>query len=338
MSKDDKILLDLNEPPFPPPEHVVKAAVEAIRNANRYPRRSLYEEVRRLLAGYTGLEPRNVLVTAGGDDALRLIYEVLARDGDTAILTWPGFPSNRVFAAMRMMRVIDIAVVEDGDKWSLPLEKLLEEVKANKPRIISIENPHNPTGSLLLDRKTVTELLEVLPRDTVLVVDEAYYEYSGTTVADMVQDHPNLVVVRTMSKAFCMAGFRVGYILAHPETRKKLERVQPPFTLPLPSLAAAKAALEDPGYVREVVEYTAKERERLRTEIAKLPGFKPYRSWTNFILVRGPKGVDLHAYLLEKGIATRPVHELGKEYTRIAVGRTYENNAVVNALRELAKP
>ncbi|HIC99246.1 MAG TPA: histidinol-phosphate transaminase, partial [Pyrodictiaceae archaeon] len=329
-------LLDLNECPFPPPRTVVEALYSAGCYANRYPGRELFDRLRQLVADYAGVNIDNVVVFGGGDEGLRVVFDAFVGKGDSVVLTKPGFAMARVYAGIRDAKIVSVALREDGFRWTIDFGYLLEVAK--KARLVVIENPHNPTGSLLLAPGQVRELL-VEAENAMVLVDEAYYEFAGVTVASLVRDYPNLLVLRTLSKAFCLAGLRVGYLLAAEETIKHVARVLPPFTISRPSLAAAIEALKNRYYVGHVVRFVVKERERLFQEINRIDGFKAYESKTNFLLVRTPENIDVVELALEQGIRIKRVGDLPGSYVRISIGLRRANELLLEVLREAtAKP
>jgi len=331
-----RFLLDLNECPFPPPRAVVEALYSAGRYANRYPGRELFDRLKLLVADYAGVDVDSIAVFGGGDEGLRIVFDAFVAKGDSVVLTKPGFAMARLYAGIRGAKIVPVSLQEEGLRWTIDFNHLLEVAK--KAKLVVIENPHNPTGSLLLTPGQVRELL-VEAENAMVLIDEAYYEFAGVTVADLVKDYSNLLVLRTLSKAFCLAGLRVGYLLAAEETLKRVAQVLPPFTVSRPSLAAAIKALEDRGYVRHVVGFVVRERERLFYEINKINGFKAYMSKTNFLLVKTPESVDVVGLALERGIRIKRVGDLPGSYVRISIGLRRANELVLEVLREaIAKP
>lgn len=331
-----RFLLDLNECPFPPPRAVVEALCSAGCYANRYPGRELFDRLKQLVADYAGVGVDNVAVFGGGDEGLRAVFEAFIASGDNVVLTKPGFAMVRAYARIRGAKTTSIPLQEEGFRWTIDFNSLLEAAK--KAKLVVIENPHNPTGSLLLTPKHVRELL-VEAENTVVLIDEAYYEFAGVTVANLVRDHPNLLVLRTLSKAFCLAGLRVGYLVAAEETLKQMASVLAPFAVSRPSLAAAIEALENRGYVRHVVRFIVRERERLFQEINRIDGFKAYVSKTNFLLVKTPENIDVVELALEQGIRIRRVADLAGSYARVSIGLRRANELLLKVLREaIVKP
>ena len=329
-----RIRLDLNESPFPPPPSVVEAAARALAEANRYPRRELYEEVLGLLSSYTGAGEEMLVLGLGGDMVLEKAFSLVLGPGDAAAAPGPSFSMYRVYASHQGARLEAVPLREEGDHWALPWGELLEALRRGA-RLVAVDNPNNPTGSLVVPgEQELVELLEEAGRRGALVVlDEAYYEFSGVTYAGLAEAYDNLLVVRTLSKAFSLAGLRVGYGIAHPRLAEKLRALMPPF-LPSPSLAAAAAALRSPGYAEELVSLVRREREWLRERLGRL-GARTYRSYTNFVLARLPGVEDPVEALRGRGILVRRPGLPGGGWMRVTVGAPRENSMLVNAVAEL---
>ena len=198
-----------------------------------------------------------------------------------------------------------------------------------RPCMLIIDNPNNPTGRTLLDRWGVEVILE--HGNALLVIDEAYYEFSGITFADMVADHAQLTIIRTMDKAFSLAGARVGYGVAGEAFLDALSSFY--AFLPQPSLCAAMEALKQPNYMRENVRRVVEERERLWQMLDEL-GVHVHPSSTNFLLVRA-EVPELVTRLRDAGVLVSDVsNQLPAGFFRVSIGTPEENDAFVGALAQ----
>ncbi len=334
IPRGGRVRLDLNESPWGPPSRVVEAVAAAAAEGNRYPRREEVEKLHQLLAGYAGTGEDYIVVGLGGDMVLEKAFHLVAEPGASVAATEPGFSMYPVYAASFGMRLFPLRLRVEGDRWVLGEEALLEAVRGGA-RLVAVDNPNNPTGSLLLGGEDglVPVLEEACRRGTLVVLDEAYYEFAGTSLAGLTEAYDCLLVVRTLSKAFGLAGFRVGYGIASPGLAEKLRALMPPF-LPRTSIAAAVAALEDPGYAAERVAALRREREWLRSRLLGL-GAEAYRSWTNFVLARVPQLEDPVKALAEKGVLVRRVALPGGGWMRVTVGSPRDNSVLVSALAEV---
>ncbi|ABM80350.1 histidinol-phosphate transaminase [Hyperthermus butylicus] len=326
--------LDLNEPPFPPSTRVIEAVKAEVFNVNRYPEPGLIRRLVERLAEYSDVDVDNLVIGTGADLILQQTFNTVVEPGSLVVYPYPAFFVYDKIIGLLGGKPARIDLVDDGDVWKLPLEKLVSALESNDVRLVVIDNPNNPTGSLLLaDTAAARRILDAASAiGALVVIDEAYYEFSGVTFAKLVDSYDNLVVVRTMSKAFALAGMRIGYAIASRKIAGILRKLLPPFP-PRLSIVAALAALDDIGYSRKLVEWVKHEREWLRIELASIPGVKVYRSTTNFLLVQTPVE-NVVAKLSEKGVAVRSV-PLGSEWMRISVGLHEENQAALEALRGL---
>ncbi len=332
-----RVRLDLNESPWPPPQSVIKAAMEALSEANRYPRREMYEAVLEGLEDYNGL-PRGMYVLGlGGDMVIERAFQLVARPGSTVVLPEPCFSMYRLYARASGARVAGPVLREEGEAWRLDWGELLETVRgAEDLSLVGVDNPNNPTGSLVVPGESdLVDLLEAAGRRGALVVlDEAYYEFSRVSYAELAEAYENLLVIRTLSKAFSLAGLRIGYGIAHPSLAERLRALMPPF-LPRPSLAAAAAALGERGYAEQVVETVTRERGWLRERL-RMMGYKAYESHANFILFTGEGAETVEEGLLERGVAVKTFRlPGGMAGVRVTVGSPRDNVAFINALAAL---
>lgn len=316
--------LHLNECLAGLPEHVVEAAVRALTTCNRYPSPALFDRFRELLAEYSGVDESMVYPYVGADGALRAIFWSLSEPGERVLYLRPTYSMVEVLAGARGLSQLTVDLTEAGEWWTADTDRLVE--LSRTAELVVVVDPNNPTGSPVLGgRKELVEALCEAAKGFV-VLDETYYEFAGYTAAGLVGKCPNLIVVRSLSKSFCLAGFRLGYIIAHSEVVRALSRAFTKFDIPTPSLAAGIAALENREYALRYVEEVKRLREWLFGELRAL-GYKAYRSVTNFILVR--HGRDLRAVLLRHGIAVKRV---GEGLYRITVGNEETCRVIVRLL------
>jgi len=263
----DAVRLDMNEYPEPPPPWLLERACSILDEVNRYPTRELFTQLLEATAGYAGVNVDNIVVGAGGDSILQAILNAYTRPGDIVAMPRHTYTYFKDLAIAHGLRIAEISLEEEGDHWSL-------SQPIPNARLLYIDNPNNPTGSLIALRDIV---MEALDRGIVTVVDEAYYEYSGATFAEDAARMDGLIIVRTLSKAFSLAGARIGYSISSPGVREALRRILPPYQVSTCSMALAIEALRNPGYVNERVETIKEERERLRRALSSMD-LKAYKS------------------------------------------------------------
>lgn len=283
------------------------------------------ELLRELLADYSGVTKRRIILSSGSDLLLREIIFIFAK-GRNVILVSPSFFPTLQTAKQFAKKLTRIRL--RSPEFNLNSEHLINELK--EPCLLIVDNPNNPTGKILLD-KVMTEAI-IKNKNILLVIDEAYYEFSGETFADMVEEHKNLAIVRTLDKAFGLLGARIGYIIAGDDF---LENFSTFYTfLPQPSLYAAIEAMKNPGYIKKNIELVIKEKERVSKELEET-GLKVYPSHTNFFLIK-TKILDLARELKDRGIL---VFDLSNQwlsgYIRVSVGTPEENDIFLSKVREI---
>jgi histidinol-phosphate aminotransferase len=290
LSPDEIIRFDGNTSPQAPPYARADRLGHELARIHTYPHGG-YEGLAPAIARYAGVAPENVVVGAGADDVIMLVVRSYAGRGDRVAIA--NDPTYALFGI-----AVDVAGAEVGD---------------DEPVLTICCRPNNPTGELV-----------PLPGARPLLVDEAYYEYSGETAVDAIAD--GVVVVRTFSKAFGLAGARVGYALAASDVAGELNRRQGPAPLSTLSVALALAALEHgPPDVAPVLD----ERERLAAELERL-GVRPLRSAGNFLAVPMADGTAVADRLLQRGLAVRPY----RDGIRITVRNRADDDRLLAALEE----
>ncbi|RJX15904.1 histidinol-phosphate transaminase [Candidatus Bathyarchaeota archaeon] len=329
----DKILrFDTNTMPYPPIK-LLEELKQALPNLqiNEYPE-TTYKELREALANYLGRNIDEITVTAGCDEALDIIAKVFVDSETNVLVSTPTYAMYRVTVEAMGGKIVQILRKPD---FSDNTEKLVEAVNENT-RLIFLCSPNNPTGNLTSE-ETVVKLLE--ETDCAVVVDESYAEFCSQTFINLIDKYENLIILRTFSKAFSMAGARVGYIVSNKKTINLLNLMRPPNSLTVISLFLAKKALENLDWMRENIKKIVEEREKLIKILNKIDGVKVYPSYTNFILTKFlRKNVnEIHQKLLENGIITRNVSSqpLLENCLRITVRKPEENNVLVDTLKKI---
>lgn len=290
-----------------------------------------YEDARRQLAAYFGVRPSELVLANGADDSLRVVMDVFLEPGASVLLVEPTFPMFRFYAALAGAR---IHTLRYDAKMRFPLADVLREL-ARRPRVFFLANPNNPTGTLL-GRAALRQILEAA-RETAVVVDEAYAEFSGVTVLPWIRRYPNLIVVRTFSKAMGLAGLRLGFVFARKEMAALCRRTQPPFPVNMPALVAARAAIADHAFPRRYVDKVKRSRSILSPWLAR-KGVCVFPSAASFLFADfGPVGLHLATTLARQGILIR---DRSKDFDRpgfirITLGTPTETRRLIRALDAL---
>ncbi len=319
--------MHLNESPYSPPDFIIENIEKYLTKGNRYQHPDLIARLRELAAEYSRVEPNNILPTPGGDGALRTIFYNLTQPNDTIVYNYPSYSMYPVYSSIRGLNVIKINLRENGDWWEENLDSLYDKI--SNARLVIIDDPNNPTGSPMLKAKEdiISNIAKKI--NGLLLIDEAYYEFSGYTVKDFINKYKNVAIVRTLSKAFSLASFRVGYLIADKEVIKALTKATTPFDIPLPSLVAGISALENPSYAFNIANEIKKNRDFLYESMKKL-GLKVYKSLTNFLYFK--YNGDLIHPLLSRGIAIR--RPIDGHY-RVTVGTLDQCTIFIKRLGEI---
>lgn len=301
--------------------------------ANRYWLPEVSTDLQRDLADYCGLSPDHVLLGNGADELIQATMLTFLSPGDSVVLPWPAYPMYPYLAEVLGFRPIKVSL---GDGWSLPLAEIAEVATCESAPLIVLANPNNPTGNLWPEK----DLLWLLEHtESILVVDEAYFEYCGQTAARLILEHDRLIVWRTFSKAFSLAGMRIGYLLARPELVAEIYKARLPFDISNLSQWLAKAALTHLPVFREHVSQTVAERERVKLALSQLVDVQVHPSVTNFLLFRTSQSAAmLHAALRQEGILLRQVEGLSPLLMgclRVSIGAPGENDLFLRAMQRL---
>jgi histidinol-phosphate aminotransferase len=334
----DVAMLASNESSFPPLPEVVEAAQRALAGSHRYPDPS-YWPLRRALSDRYGVPPERIALGNGSCDILLAAGDALLEPGAEVVYAWPSFSVYPHLAAASGARAIEVPLDEE-ERHDLPA--MAAEVTV-ATRLVLVCNPNNPTSTALpLD--AVEEFLQQVPRHVCVILDEAYCEFSlalGDPYAsvELLRRYPNLVLLRTFSKVYGLAGLRVGYALcASEDFRTAVEQVRQPFYLHVAAHAAAIEALKHQDDVERRVTSTIAERMDLVDGLSRL-GVWVAESDANFVWVRLPEGVaeeDVVGGLRLRGVLVRAGVSLGREGAmRVTVGTASENARFLGAMGEL---
>ncbi|MBA7690876.1 Histidinol-phosphate aminotransferase [subsurface metagenome] len=290
--------------------------------------------MRVLPADYAKAPKEHIILAPGSDLLLREVVHSFS-GGRKIIMVSPSFFPTVQAAKQFATKLISIRL--NPPEFKLPLGALIDELK--EPSLVIIDNPNNPTGKTLLDRRMIQTMLSV--PETLIVIDEAYYEFSRITFADLVQEYSNLAITRTgswcclhitMDKAFSLAGARIGYAISG-ETFRDVLSVFYAF-LPRSSYYAAVEALKNPDYARKNIDRLLKERERVQKSLDQL-GVDVYVSSTNFLLVKA-EVPDMARRLEEANVLVSDLsNQLPAGFIRISIGSKKENDALIDRYKKI---
>ena len=322
-----KLRLDFNENTVGCAPEVVRALRHALtpEMLTRYPE---YGESRQILAAYFGRKPEEMLLTNGTDDAIKAICDAFVDPGDVLLVPAPTFP---VYEFFHNVAGGAIERVRYDERFQLPVESIVAAIN-KKTRWLALASPNNPTGTEI-SKPDLRTILEAAPRVLVLV-DEAYFDYSGQTVLPWIRKYENLLVTRTFSKAFGLAALRMGFIFGNPELVELMHRAQNPFQVNSLALLAASMAIRHEGHVQRYVAQVRANRARVYRWLESR-GIPSVRSSANFILTRvGERAPEIAQRLRAEGILVRDwsYDPHLKGYLRFTIGSRPQTRLLLEGL------
>ena len=330
VSPDKIIRLNGNENPYGSSPKVAEALGKSTAY-NRYPDPE-QRQLRESLSRYTGLGMEYIVAGSGSDELIDLILRIFVGPGEKIIEPTPTFGMYSFSAGVCGAEVVS---VPRDERFGLDVEAIQ---LAMDPRVkaIFLASPNNPTGNIASESQ-IRGLLEL---GILVVVDEAYYEFCRQTSLPLVKEHPNLIVLRTMSKWAGLAGLRIGFGVMHPDVATLMMRMKPPYNVNLAAEIALRVSLDDSECLMERVRRMVSERERMFDMLKELPGVMPWPSQANFILCQLPqeRGRTIFEGLAKRGIFVRYFSNSRLvDCIRISVGIPHESDTLVDTFKNLLK-
>jgi histidinol-phosphate aminotransferase len=329
----DAVKLASNENPLGPSPMAVKALQKSLANLNRYPDGGCYELIRSI-ADKHGLTPDNIVLGNGSDDVIAMLATALLRPGDEVILPQPSFLFYEIAAVGAGATPVWVPL----KSFAIDLDSMAEKINS-LTRMVFLTHPHNPTGAVI-SKAEFENFVSALPPEVVVVMDEAYIEFVRLTerlsCIDYIGSNRMIVGMRTFSKAYGLAGLRVGYGLMAPSLAEILNRVRQPFNVNTLAQVAAAAALQDEDFLHKTIALVHEELDFMYAALDKL-GIDYLKSQANFFLVNvGNSADDIFNQLLTQGIIVRSMSSYGyKSYIRVNVGKHAENVRFLRALERI---
>lgn len=322
------IKLDANENPYGCSPRVSQAL-------SKYPYLNIYPdanqtELRECLSLYLGLGTEYLVAGNGSDELIDLLLRMFLEPGDEVIVNVPTFDMYRFSTEVCRGKVINVLRKPNFEVDVMAIKAAVKD----KTRLIFVTSPNNPTGTIIAE----TDILELLKIGLPLVVDEAYFEFSGNTVISLVPKYDNLMVLRTFSKWAGLAGLRIGYGAFPLKIADILMKIKPPYSINMAAALAAKISIEERDYLLSTVAKMIDERERMFEKLKKLNFLKPVPSQANFILCEVIDGDAkyLQDELEKRGILVRYYNTaLLRNYIRISAGKPEQTDKVLQALQEI---
>ena len=326
---DAEVKIDQNENPYELPMDLKREVVERVlrRPWGRYPE-FVPASVIKTLSKFTGWAEEGILVGNGSNELIQASLSVTLGPGRRLAVPQPTFTLYKLMATTLQAEVN--AVLLDAETFAFNVEKLIEASRSADVCVVC--SPNNPTGGVLDPEALKTVLKNA---KGLVLLDEAYHEFSGQTAFSILPEHKNLVVLRTFSKAMSMAGLRFGYMLAHPEIAREVYKSKLPYNVNIFTLAAAEVVIEKNAVLKRGIETLICERERVYAELLKRPAVRAFPSKANFMLIKTAKPArELFERIYSQGVLVRDVstYPLLERCLRVSIGTPEENDKFLRAL------
>ncbi len=326
-----EIKLDANENSFDVPKSVKQKILAKAANLslNRYPDPAA-GKLRKKIAAKTGVPAGRIFTGNGSDEIIFYLMAAYLDKGDSVVVPEPTFEMYSIIAGVFGSEVKSVPLDENFD---INEKEIIRRAKNKKTKFIFISYPNNPTGNSFTREKIEKIIKE---SGCFVVVDEAYYEFSGKTFINKLNKYPNLIVLRTFSKAYSMAGLRVGYMAAAGGAAATLDKIRLPYNINSFSQTAAECGLDFSGELKKNIKIIRKERDKMYSELKRF--YNITRSDANFLFIRAQNTEKIKKYFKKEGISIR-IYSAGrlKNYIRVTVGRPEENNRVLGILKAVSK-
>ena len=295
---------------------------------NRYPNEEYYDLVEQIAKNFS-VNKNQILIGNGSSEIIEKVFQVFGGDNKKIIFPQPSFSMYKIYAKVAEAESI---IFNLDEKFNLNVDEFIKKILDEKVNLAVICNPNNPTGNVL----SVGDIEKILSSiDCALLLDEAYIEFHGKSAVNLVKKYPNLIVARTFSKAYGLAGARVGYMIAAEEVASNIKKVFMPYHMNSLSLAVADIIFQMRDEFIPRIQMTVAERKRMSERLSEIKNLEVFPSETNFILIRHEKADDLNKFLESLGIGVRFFvgNESLKNCLRISVGTRAENDEVFDAIK-----
>lgn len=323
-----KYKLDANENSFPLPENIMERIFSEAKNIefNRYPD-PLADKLRFAIAAKMRIKPAKILIGNGSDELIYYLLLSFIKRNDRVLIPYPTFEMYKILSKICGADIIEMPL---NSNFDLDKGKILNIINNNNIKFVFISYPNNPTGNCFSEDVIKRILKE---KEIFVVVDEAYYEFSGKTFLNYIDNYENLIILRTFSKAFSLAALRIGYIFANEKIINILKKVKLPYNVDSFSQTAALNILKFENQIKKNVKLIIKERQRMKNILEGLYYFP--ESESNFLFIKVNKPMLLKKEFMKKGISVRFFNNVKlKNFVRITVGQQKENNEVLKILKK----
>ncbi len=336
LDPDNIIRMGSNENPIGPSPQAIESMKKSLHLINTYPESNI-DDLKEKIASYSGVSSAKIIVGGdGADEILDVIAKTLIEPGDEYIVHPPSYMyyefTFSIYGAKPVYARWDV------EKNRLDVDSVLKAI-SEKTKVIFLCTPNNPTGGLI-EEKDIRTILE--STDALVVVDEAYWEFSGKNNVELMDEYDNLFILRTFSKVMGLAGMRIGYGIGQEHFVEYMHRVKPVFSLIKLSHIAASATLDDLNYLKESTKLSIESREFLYEQMSKFPELRVFKSFANYMLVdisnTGLKSEQMAEKLMKNGIIVRDCSSfrgLNDYYIRVSVATIKEDKKFINVLKNI---
>ena len=344
VKKEDIIKLGSNENPWGPSPKVKEAIEEELKNINRYPESDV-EALKKEFAKYSNVSPDQIIVGGdGADELIDTLAKTFIEKGDEFIVPLPSYMYYEFLFK-------PYGAIPHYARWNLEtntldLDSVLDAIN-EKTKMLFLCSPNNPTGALISQDEFRTILNKTNKSkggvcDALVVIDEAYFEYSETTNVNLLDEYDNIFIIRTMSKVLGLAGMRIGYGISSKEIIEYMHRIKPVFSLTKLSYVAALTTMQDKEYIEESIKKGIESREYLYNEINKMKSVKVYKSYSNFMLIdihdTGFTAAELTKEFMKRGMIVRDCTSfkgIDEYYIRISICTLEEDAKFIEAMKDI---
>jgi histidinol-phosphate aminotransferase len=333
-----RVKLDANESPFELPQKIREKLADYFMKGpglNLYPDNESIN-LRRMLADYWSVDHDSIVVGTGSNQLIQMIITVFVGKGDRVVIPCPTFSMYKINTIIAGGIPAEVPLKKEKD-FALDVDALIDTVNKEGAKVAFLCNPNNPTGGLI----SIEDIEKVAAKctGTIIVVDEAYAEFCDQSAIPLIERYENLVVLRTFSKAYLLAGARCGYSISNIDVSKEINKIRPTFNLSSLTQLIAKMVFEEREEVEKMIGYLNDQREYLFGELKKLKNVYVYPSRANYILLRVQAAKEISCKLYEKGVLIRSFSDdsVLSDCIRVSVGTKEQNDIFLEELRSAMK-
>ncbi len=328
-----EVKLNQNESPYDVPKDLKEEITKRIMNTdwNRYPSRTAIPLVE-AISEYTNFPKEGIVAANASNEILQGVFQAICDAGDRLVAISPGFAIYPYLSKIMDLNLKEVPLLED---FSFDVPAIIKEGKNAKMVVLAL--PNNPTGTTI-PMEEIEEITQNI--NGIFVIDEAYFEFSGKTAISLLDKYDNIIIIRTLSKAFGLAGLRLGYLLTNAEIASAVQKAKLPFSVGILGQIAGEILLKKNEYIKDVIEKILSEKEKVFFELKQIPSIEPVSSYTNFILFRTQKvpGKELFEEMYRRGVLLRFFNTPRlKDTLRVTIGKPEGNEIFLKTLKEVLK-